>query len=444
MCAAPDGYLDNSTDCDDTESTISPGSAEVWYDGVDQDCAGGDDYDQDGDGVAYDLDCDDDDPTSLTRAVDGDCDGVLTVDDCDDADPLSTVTSEDSDCDGYISGVDCDDSDAASTYRGNDEDCDGVVTLEDCDDRWAASTIVSTDADCDGVITSEDCDDSDAGSTVLSEDGDCDGVLTADDCDDSNAEITFCGTSAATAVESCAVLFDDSTGAADGSYWLDPDGSGAFQVDCDMTGGWIQLQISDTDSILTASYDWSNPWYKCSDDSAAYYDWLSIESDITEDYEASADATYDVTVTYKQPSTGTVYTAAQVEAIRSIVTELHSDTRMVVTTADDDNYDYHSGSPYGHEVYVQAGGSGYTLLSPGTNGDCGGGFSDWPRAGSLGAFYVWSTDSSASEVSGTTGISSSDLGALSSEVIIPENVRLVVRTGGGVSWGYEQEVFKVR
>lgn len=58
-----------SLDCDDSDPTVSPGAEEVWYDGVDQDCDGGDDFDRDGDGarppVAGGGDCDDTDPDVL-------------------------------------------------------------------------------------------------------------------------------------------------------------------------------------------------------------------------------------------------------------------------------------------------------------------------------------------------------------------------------------------
>jgi subtilisin family serine protease len=49
-------------DCDDGDPRAAPGRAEVWYDGVDNDCLGGDDFDQDDDGYAFGDDCDDQDP----------------------------------------------------------------------------------------------------------------------------------------------------------------------------------------------------------------------------------------------------------------------------------------------------------------------------------------------------------------------------------------------
>jgi hypothetical protein len=72
-------------DCDDTNPSIGPLSSEVAYDGVDQDCDGlQDDEDQDGDGVARGVDCLDTNPdvrpgsTVPDIAYDGedhDCDG---------------------------------------------------------------------------------------------------------------------------------------------------------------------------------------------------------------------------------------------------------------------------------------------------------------------------------------------------------------------------------
>lgn len=78
------------SDCDDQDAERYPGASERWYDGVDQDCLGGDDNDADGDGdpdqAHGGTDCDDQDPSVSGEAkegwtdlgVDNDCDGELT------------------------------------------------------------------------------------------------------------------------------------------------------------------------------------------------------------------------------------------------------------------------------------------------------------------------------------------------------------------------------
>ena len=56
-------------DCDDTDPDISPSADEVWYDGVDQNCDGKNDHDQDGDSFTFDDDCDDEDPELFPNAA---------------------------------------------------------------------------------------------------------------------------------------------------------------------------------------------------------------------------------------------------------------------------------------------------------------------------------------------------------------------------------------
>jgi hypothetical protein len=76
-------------DCDDANPLAYPGAPEVWYDGVDQACDGGTDYDQDGDGAdaaPEGADCDDLDAALHPGApeswdlLDQDCDGVADED----------------------------------------------------------------------------------------------------------------------------------------------------------------------------------------------------------------------------------------------------------------------------------------------------------------------------------------------------------------------------
>jgi len=88
-CDPPEGHVDTGGDCDDNDDRTHPEASEIWYDGVDQACDGGSDFDQDLDG--YDSaehlengdDCDDGDPDihpgsedTIGDAVDQDCNGV--------------------------------------------------------------------------------------------------------------------------------------------------------------------------------------------------------------------------------------------------------------------------------------------------------------------------------------------------------------------------------
>ncbi len=137
-----DGY-DNEAwggdDCHDGRDDIHPGAEEVWYDGVDQDCLGDDDYDQDGDGYLYpDADCDDTRADAYPGAdevwydgVDQDC---MEDNDYDqDGDGYECKGGTSPGCPDEHSGEDCDDTndtiapDAGDPIDGFDNDCDGIT-----------------------------------------------------------------------------------------------------------------------------------------------------------------------------------------------------------------------------------------------------------------------------------------------------------------------------
>ncbi len=186
-----DGYP-NTNDCDDADAAIHPGVTDTWYDGVDSDCSGGSDDDQDGDGddalSAGGTDCDDTQATiypgayeTLYDGIDSDCSGGSDYDrdgdgedtlesggtDCDDTDPTVNAAATETWYDGYDSdcsggsdydqdgdrrdaaahgGTDCNDTDATISPSAHDFGGDGID--QDCDGRDAAVGEAPADCGC--------------------------------------------------------------------------------------------------------------------------------------------------------------------------------------------------------------------------------------------------------------------------------------------------------
>ena len=176
-CAAPGGFVSDSSDCDDLDASRNPGQPEVCN-AVDDDCNGSVD-DAPTDGTAWYVDADSDgrgDPFGGVVSCDPIPGRVPTADDCDDTEPLAWSGADevcdgvDNDCNG---SVDPDDAvDAPTWYRDADNDsfgdlADGVSSCAvsagrvadstDCDDLNATVNPSATevcdnlDNDCDGT-----------------------------------------------------------------------------------------------------------------------------------------------------------------------------------------------------------------------------------------------------------------------------------------------------
>jgi len=128
------------------------------------------------------------------------------------------------------------------------------------------------DADGDGVTADVDCDDNDPAAPA--QDADCDGVLTANDCDDGDPNVGAPGSAVNCAGASCLQILNDGGSTGDGTYWIDPDGTGAFQVDCDMTtdgGGWTGIVSHDYQSDSCPSNSLGMPtWSRISAEGLCY------------------------------------------------------------------------------------------------------------------------------------------------------------------------------
>ncbi len=206
-----DGYGSEESrgeDCDDSDATIHPGAEDAWYDGIDHDCAGNADDDQDADGAPVDRDCDDTDAARFPGNADPWYDGVDSNcsgnDDFDqDADgwvppAYSGLATGGVDGSGQLPGGDCDDTDASAFpgateewYDAVDSDCagdddfdqdaDGHRVDADCNDTDPSVYPGAPETWYDGV--DQDCDGG------ADDDQDGDGLALGDDCDDTDAAV---------------------------------------------------------------------------------------------------------------------------------------------------------------------------------------------------------------------------------------------------------------
>ncbi|NCG20094.1 MAG: hypothetical protein GWP91_13885, partial [Rhodobacterales bacterium] len=175
----PANYVLDSSDCDDTDSTLHPGAVEITCDNWDNDCSNGTLDRPDADGDSYNVcdDCDDSNPLVSPGSIEVDCDGLdndcnpATLDDqagCDlDPDNDGVLTGDelvqgtdpnnpDSDGDGINDGDETGDSDGDGTLDAldPDDDGDGINTIDEGTDDLDEDGIpnyLDPDSDGDGV-----------------------------------------------------------------------------------------------------------------------------------------------------------------------------------------------------------------------------------------------------------------------------------------------------
>ncbi len=255
-CAAPEGHVDTSGDCDDSNAAINPSASDDCAIDIDFNCDGSIGYvDSDDDGWAACEECNDGDASISPSAIEI-CDGVDN--DCDsetdeagavgatdwyadtDNDGFGDASAATSACDqptGTVTNdTDCDDS-ASAVFPGADELCNGA------DDN--CNSVIDEDA-TDAPTWFADSDGDGAGGTTFSVDA-CEApdgyVATSTDCDDLDAA-TYPG-----ATEICDDVDNDcdsSTPTLDPTtYYLDADGDGygisVTTTDCVQPSGWAPL-----------------------------------------------------------------------------------------------------------------------------------------------------------------------------------------------------------
>ena len=191
-CVAPDRYVNNRLDCDDTRLAVHPDAEETAGDEIDQNCDGTETcyVDNDGDGHRAD-------DTTIESLDDLLCDGVLEAlattpaDDCDDGDPTVHPGAIE------IPGDEIDQTCDGRELCYHDRDGDGFRTAE---------TSVSLDLSCadsleaSAAVPAGDCADLDASRNPMAPEA-CNGL--DDNCDG-----------------------ETDNGAAFNLYWPDLDGDG--------------------------------------------------------------------------------------------------------------------------------------------------------------------------------------------------------------------------
>ncbi len=238
-CAAPEGYVADSSDCDDLVAVVNPAASEICN-GIDDDCDGAID-DEASDVLTWYADADNDGYGTdvATTGCEQPTGYAALGGDCDDADAAYNPGADESDC------TDPNDYNCDGSVGYVDADGDGFAACEECDDATATHFPGATeycdlaDNDCDGIV--DEADAVDVSAWYADADGDAYGgtsaredacsapagyVADSTDCDDGVATVNPGQTEICNGVDDdCDGTVD--AGAADASTWyVDSDSDG--------------------------------------------------------------------------------------------------------------------------------------------------------------------------------------------------------------------------
>ncbi|MFT5679274.1 MAG: hypothetical protein ACI8RZ_000178 [Myxococcota bacterium] len=259
-CGQPEGYVSDTLDCDDSDSTVYTGADEVC-DGVDNDCDGNID-----EGTATDI---------LTWHKDSDGDGYGT--------PFDTVVACEAPS-GYVAnGEDCDDFDVSvapdqpEVCDGLDNDCDGLFDDEDGYITDAPTWYLDDDTDGFGI----------SGTTLIACDAPIGYADNTDDCDDTTTTTNpdadeVCGDGED---NNCDGNIDEESAPEHIDWYIDADADGfgddtlATVFQCDQPTGYTAHPGDCNDDDATINPQVGEIWY----------DGIDQNCDGASDYDADAD-----------------------------------------------------------------------------------------------------------------------------------------------------------